>query len=1043
MQKELGITNIDWTQKTKAFTTPSRNISASQCGSNSTGRRVSSAKSRNSVSPNLILRSESVLGKDTLASRIVGGGVEEAGTPLRRSNRKRISPAARILRRMSRSPRMDHGLDKNMKKRLSSDLNQKQNRMNCCDDLPEQKTPHFETIGYTSISNSKANGEKTNGCSSIVNKNDRVSDNSKSNIVNDDIIPKSSHEEDSHPGDKAHFAEPPKIAQINDEIEKRRETIQDQQECEISTISRERKDLKGRIKNRKSVGDESAASAKKGERKGEKITEVIAQQGTETNFVAGRYESEERSYIQGNGGETAQECRKMTEITKGVRVRARIDEGEEPEKNPKTKSSSVAGFLFGKSKSRKKEIKANVVKTIEERDSFCIPESQEDKADNLFSPKRRCRVASKEEALNTSACADYEKSPVGERKNRAADDTRKIPQIRVFLDEKYMENKRMSRNENNTDMSTSTPVVDHLKTALAVRDATPVTDSDAKHKLIATHQHSSRDSLDGIIANLSFNDSQLMEENGNTVKDESDLFKESDIGEMSGDGGKLEDNFFTRDKHQRETSEVEKKQNVESHHIGDSISFLSKSQKDNFFRTLGSQDFDFDDPEKCLNDEVLACNKNRQQGLDVDEEGMEIEEGVMQEHFSILFSKDLVNRKAKKAKRTIASVGVDNHNQGRLTTCKAILPTKTPLNMLNNMQKFETPMYQACSEELDFGFDLSRTENKAHPETNSNVENHVNADRDGSYLSISHERIPQLKMSFRKAKETHDPAQTSLSEGEVPNLEYPSDGELDQNVCEDVDENVQRADDTLSDSFLDQAFESYLHLSSNTDESKDSIGLQGVTEDAVSEANRGNKEYSNELENNCLEDTFGELNMTPGTEALVDGLADCHYKKSQVRKSVHDDIKLTSKGRLSDDLFATPVSPAPRRRSQKECSGDRKKDDKRHNRGDKAPRPQGSKDFKISSVALTSNMVGKDNKKGDSLSNRYLNEAGTSDSGGTVSRSLCIIDVVNNGKLFECFENEWREQRTYSIALACERAPSQHIKGGIGKCEYVSFSRFK
>lgn len=1031
LQKELGITNIDWTQKTETFTTPSRNMTVSQGGSDTTRRSVSGVKSRNSISPNLILRSESVLGKNTLASRIVEGGVEESVTPMRRSKKKRISPATRVLRRMSKSPQMDLNLNRNMKKRLVGDLNEKQNRMNCSDNLPEQKTSHFETLGHTSTYNSKDSREKSNHHSSIVHKNDGINDQYKPSTVSSDIIPELSHKEKeiSHSGEKIHFSKFLKVPKINDSVEKRREVTQDQLESETSTNRRERKDLNGRIKNRRSVGEEAADSAVQERGKGEKKTEVIAQEETGKSFVTGCSELEKRGSVQNNEAEAAQEDMKRTEISKvknsveksenretakSGRVRLTTDGAEGP-KNPKKKPSSIAGFLFGKSKPRQKEIEANVKQTVDKSDSFCIPESQEDKADNLFSPKRRQRVPSKEkEAHITSVCVDLEKLPKSIPINNVVDDTGKVPLIRI-ANEKHMETNRESGRGKSTDVNTSTPVVERLKTTLAVCATTPISDS-----------------LDGIIANLSFNDSQAMEENGNTFKDESDLFRESDVSEVSEDAGKLENKICAGEKHQRETLEEEKQPNVESHLINDSIGLLSESQKDNFFRTLGSQDFDVNEPEEHLEDILLACNSNRQQVID--EEEMEIDEkgeGAVQECFSVLFSNDLV-----KKKKTIVSIGVRNQNQAKFT-CNTILTTKTPLDALNKKQKIETPMYQACSEELDFGFDLSQTENKAPPESKRNiVESHLNTNKDGSYLNISPKIIPQVepssKKSLTKQRETHDAAHISLSEDEVLNLEF---GEFDQNVCEvldeDVGENVHRGDDTLSDSFLDQAFESYLHLSSNRDELEENMGLQGVAEYAASGASGENEESSNVLEKNCLGDTFGELNMTPGTEALLDGLVDSHYKKSQCRKSVLADSKQTGKGRLSDDLFATPVSPAPRRRSQKECTGD-KKDGKRGKMEDKTHRLQEPEDSEMSSSAGPSNIVKENGKKQESVGNRYLDEGGPLDSGGTVTRSLSIINVVNNSKLFECFKNEWSEQKTYSIALACEKAPSQQTKGGIG-----------
>ncbi|XP_063592844.1 DNA polymerase theta-like [Penaeus indicus] len=1038
VQKELGITNIDWTKKTEAFTTPSRNMSLSQGGSNTTRRSVSSVKSRNSISPNLILRSELVLGKNTLASRIVEGGVEESVTPLRRSKKKQISPATRLLRRISKSPQMDLSLDRSMKKRRVVDSNEKQNRMNCSDNLPKQKTSHSETIGCTSTYNSKDNREKSNHHSSIVNKNDGINDHYKPSTVSNDIIPELSHKEKeiSHSSEKIQFS---KVPQTNDSVEKRREVTQDQQKSEASSNRRERKDLKGRIKNRRSVGEETADSALQEMGKGEKKTEIIALEETGKNFVTGCSESEKRGSVQRNEAEAAQEDTKRTEISKVKDIKDSVKEsenretaksgmvitttnaGEEP-KNPKKKPSSIAGLLFGKSKPRKKEIEAIEKQTVDESDSFCIPESQEDKADNLFSPKRRQRVPSKEkEAHITSVCVDLEKLPRNKPINNAIDDTGKTPRGNKAI-EKHIETNRESGKGKSTDVNTSTPVVERLKTTLAVRATTPISDS-----------------LDGIIANLSFNDSQAIEENGSIFKDESDLFKESDVGEVSGDAGKLEDNICAGEKHQGETLEGEKQPHVESHLINDSIGLLSESQKDNFFRTLGSQDFDVSEPEEHLEDKLLACSSNRQQELEVDEEEMEIDEkgmGVVQEHFSVLFSNDLIKKKYKEAKNAIVSVGVRNQNQAKLTACSAVLPIKTPLDVQNKKQKIETPMYQACSEELDFGFDLSRTENRAPPEAKQNINTH----KDGSYLSISSERFPQVepssKRSLTKQRETHDAAHISFSEDEVPNLEYLSDGEFDQNVCEvldeDVGENVHRGDDTLSDSFLDQAFESYLHLSSNTDESEESIGLPGATERAPSGASGENEESSNVLEKNCLGDTFGELNMTPGTEALLDGLVDCPYKKSQCRESVLLEPKQTGKGRLSDDLFATPVSPAPRRRSQKECTGDKKRDAKRGRMEDKTYRLHEPEDSEMSSSAGPSNIVKEDGKKQKSEGNNYLDEGGPSDSGGTVTRSLSIINVVNNSKLFECFKNEWSEQRTYSIALACEKAPSQQTKGGIG-----------
>lgn len=733
------------------------------------------------------------------------------------------------------------------------------------------------------------------------------------------------------------------------------------------------------------------------------------------------------------------------------------------------KISAATGLLFGKLK----EPKGNRLVT---KNTFSIPESQEDKSDNVFSPKRKqnsVKSKSGNDKLAHQSCKEND-----------------LPKVKITEPlERKSESGTEGLNDQNSSPSAGTSVSEGHRRNVAVSAVGNVTDSNPRPTTSAEVQNIEINAVINDLSDFKFDDSQGFDVSSHkknssneretiSIQENINLFKDSNNIDMLDCGG----GPSGVDECSPKTNI--KRDNAQGINLPDNenIDFLSESQKNDFLMTMNSEDF--------CSESSNGLNLNDQKYQDKDTNNIESRKCKQR---SILHPNT-------KSSRQASDVTIDKHNpepdnidiiistsEARVKACipkrklkdsfknlqsKKSLFDKTVLlqeplleqdvnlddlqrsaRALNSELGTNTVVYEACSED----FDLESNYNLSPDRVLTDSERRKSKDRnlDGSYLECLANRrglaknvcvfdqISHLEAEKTSSLSVHDDEDVGRSQ---------KVGELNKNICEIYNMELNKNTDvSISDSFLDRAFQSYFHQSCDSNE----VDSNQITlpEKKKIDTSRYLQEHSSGVlisppkregvstsKMNCFNDSFSQLDITPGTEALLQGEPKRNksvFSEDNILAQGKDDNPRhpsghTTKCRLSDDMFASPVSPdsgLPNRNQRVE--------DRQESNFDVLQMPT-----ERESSAYQQDNVFPEDKADNYNQNKAGKEHFIGTSQGikdkdippdTSSNSFCVIDVVNDSTLFEIFLKEWDEHDIYSVALACEKAPAQPTHGGIGK----------
>ncbi|XP_068203491.1 DNA polymerase theta isoform X2 [Palaemon carinicauda] len=607
--------------------------------------------------------------------------------------------------------------------------------------------------------------------------------------------------------------------------------------------------------------------------------------------------------------------------------------------------TTVSGILFGENKSKADSELAKVKPT-----SFYVSESQDDGI-NVFSRKRKTKVKESVQMKNNcinSNCDDVnnvlpnqEKVDLGvrtENENKKTTNPSTSTKQRNHSHKEILSQKRRRGSEHLSpevfeENYNSQRTLKRAKLMIN-SSSTPITGTDEKFMRETSFKVHEEFSTMNCEADLSFKDTERCDINVVAKLDcdlkekrdrGSDLFRDSSF-EKSGEGPRM----------------------------SGGIDFLSESQKEAFLMTMNSEDFDSESrrfehsrDEKQCNESCfdIACSKRSYEALLNSEPrkttGQLISSGMLKGSFS--FS-ETINQKC--------------------------------IEEIENVQERLLPKYHACEEDLGWDLDLSPLE-EANNEGKMNRRTSLRADGSDSEFS------DQSSSSERNSTKTRRfPRDNIYAEGVIP-------FELEQSICDLEDVNKEKInankDDSLSDSFFERAFDTYLNASSSNvfdvdDKSK-----------SPSEGGKGNtEEGQNENKTKMVEE-------------------------AKLQLSVEGEIEnISRKNRLSDDLFSSSIPLSQSGVCLQTAT-------------DEISKPN-IPNMKLPAV---------DHKKGisnnePSTSAAFDHHAACLDNSTIMSNSFCIIDVVGDAQLFDCFIKEWKDQKRFSLSLACEKPAPQVKKSGIG-----------
>ncbi|CAL4227779.1 unnamed protein product, partial [Meganyctiphanes norvegica] len=412
-----------------------------------------------------------------------------------------------------------------------------------------------------------------------------------------------------------------------------------------------------------------------------------------------------------------------------------------------------------------------------------------------------------------------------------------------------------------------------------------------------------------------------------------------------------------------------------------------------------------------------------------------------------------------------------------------------------NMRGMETPLYEACSEELDFGVDLTKSEGNLNSDSKKikgaellNNGTYICPRKDSGMFEETKNQTSDMLVLHDLNSVSDLNKNVSLLEGNnvsenesrhsrAPVSQQKSASDKTENNDNLNQENeAENGNETISDSFLEEAFESYFEMP--TQDNRSSIQkivpgnhIHDLIVDkkqhlSIAENSKVDKKPCNELATEKTTTDIGELannftfgntfacisqwNVTEalseeknhkvqiiqGDESLFCGNKDISEKKSVEKNKINPKPegsnlikKPVSKERLSHDLFAMTPSPEPRKLEllkPKEIV--KVKDQNRLNKTSEEVKNR---------VNMTETFTGTEENNASNIAERNLevneNSFNMSDSFQCSSDTLYIIDVVGNGQLFKTFIEEWSHQTVFSMSLACEKKPTQTKQGeGIG-----------
>nr|XP_053647287.1 DNA polymerase theta-like [Cherax quadricarinatus] len=1055
VQKELGIASIDWTHKSKGVTTPAKESPTLSCASYSANRRVIIGKRRNSSSPNFILQSSATRVGDSVSSVDVKSGTKGVIAPVGTVKAgKRLSPLALILRRKSKSPRITNDSEKMLLENCMQD--QINSETSVPVQLPEEQEDN--NVKYTaSIEHSHSHmevpenkGNKHNVIGLATEIIIRTSENDRKDIENVNI--------DS---DLANGNQP-----------RNEDSNNKSHDIDYYTEKKDRKNTQDMIKNETNIVDKDA-----GKNNNAQNMEIIQN----VNII------EHTEIISGN---------KLPNLCSGNN-----------NSNNSENNSSIAGLLFGRHKTKKKNME--MVNLSKGTKSFVIPESQEDKSDNIFSPKRHKNVKSNFGTLkSTNAAGKFNNEFSGinnpELRNTSYQPCEEI--IPEMKDTRAYDNISGIDEDCSKGMNTSTPIGKGCKRSNTLSAKTCITNSGTLMTSAVLQGMMAGDMTQESEPNWNVEDLQNIsiscEEEVSKVhesikrKENSDLFDESSDRDLTVKQSTHSSPIFVNATEMHLKNDIPKPSDFSKNNlyltakVNHNIqSFdLSKSLKDGLLKTMDSCDFcsgsenvsfqDVQSKESKRNYEAQTMGTFEVQKSSEEDRQEHIKRfGVHsgnfdQQHLNYTLIPDhTANLKRKlteypkvltennKKRSPHSNIFSQGFISDKLINYNIL---KVPAEAENERLCEESVIYQAYSEDFDFScFNQDKI-----------LDNEIDSCRrvqeiislDGSYL----QSVSQQKNLLRNASHETCEDRSQVNNDSSPSV-YDKEGstsqnqsveELNQNICEDLElnENTNINNETIFESFPDQAFETHLHwLSSNEDlvDGQNEAAEQGKresTSDQLKEnsSNCDKSEYKNSensltdfQDNNStgedntnvkgLGTTFTQLDITPGTEALLDGQPNENLDTTLKNDSQpHSDNQVSPvqpiESRLSSDMFSSPVSPLAIQCCKKT------NDVKSAVTTDRVNNVSLKNKLNCQGAITVGESLHSENKyeKIDPQMNSIVEDASTSNNISPMTNSFCIIDVVNDSVLFESFLREWSEQRLYAIGLACENTPAQQSKGGIG-----------
>ncbi|XP_064085840.1 uncharacterized protein LOC135200981 isoform X2 [Macrobrachium nipponense] len=898
VQKELGLSSIDWTQRQKVITTPNR-CPRPRKGSSSSKRRSSSARRKYSP-PNPLLQAESAAGINVISPMLLNRTVASAMTPLHRK-RSRSSPQT-ITSLHKKSRLMTSGTEVEKVKQNAPEA--KESTQLALESKEVVTRTNYAEIhasedGKENLHNVKS-GETTK---EVSNSNQRTP---TQLLPNEKSIFQKPHANGFSNAEKVD------VDNFQGHEYVLHEVNSDSKEFNFRSNEKERKDAKGKPKNRHWKENQSKQMSRK--------------------------DSQKENAKPPEKNEVQAEIQHCAEVNKSLN-------NQVEDSNNTVAKITARGILFGR----------NNLKTDDEfaeKDvrptSFYVSESQDDKID-VFS---RTRKAKAKKIFQIVKCEQSSNN----NDNLLNQDKKYPPDTRITDDQECIIE---IGNNQNTNSSASTNQKSHItkkihelsytedsertfkKAKIINSSSTPITDSDERLLRVTSFQGRNHLSVVNSNEDLSFegterSNSHSKQKIDSAVKEkrdrERDLFKDSSF-EKVGEGSCQPDG----------------------------IDFLSESQKEAFLMTMNSQDFDTESCRFDLSKDEKQCNESC---FDI---------ACSKRSYEALLDSEI--RKKTQQLRPIDDLGgsslTEMFNQECVEDHKKVNPCLLP-------------KYHACEEDLGWELDLSPLEDDGHRDK---VNGREILSSHGSDTEITEGQGSPLKKNDSTKPRERLPSGDMDIDGLIPL-------ELGQSICDLQDsdcEKINAGNDSLSDSFLDRAFDTYLNISSSS--------IFDVEDRSTSEGEKCSTKDDDKTENTMKTETLKLLN-------------------------VEDDMVATSrKNRLSDDLFSSSALLSQSDLCLQTTTSGLSKQNNHQPKGELTA---------IDCKKGTSVYETKSKYEPSTSSAINDDQTASSDISNVTSNSFCIIDVVGDAQLFDCFANEWKEQKRFSLSLACEKPTSHPKKGGIG-----------
>ncbi|XP_076065262.1 DNA polymerase theta [Oratosquilla oratoria] len=420
------------------------------------------------------------------------------------------------------------------------------------------------------------------------------------------------------------------------------------------------------------------------------------------------------------------------------------------------------------------------------------------------------------------------------------------------------------------------------------------------------------------------------------------------------------------------------------------------------------------------------------------------------------------------------------HSEGNVIPKYKVKETTIKRKSVSPHKRKSVSFYDVCSEKLDFGFDMTKTESRIEGVSKKIlIENEFLQPRRNILSKVSEEleagirtnetsssRNDEIVLNDRakpihckESKENQHIAGNSKDcmivqrgvesyKSAEPQPQLLNEPRADEKYgfC-----NVGSKDETLRDSFFQQAFDSCFNISCPRipgQEKNENINgftnnLECVfdkeedTKNKRSHVEAGSQEPVCVQNGNILENQggtttdFSQLCITQRTEAM---LINCEEKDR------NDNIVETS-----DCNSSTEWNPEKRGKIMREStdvpntSQERKKKKRKAVRGltkTLFPSKATSKNDKDSQEVLVPASQESPNASDHDVSQpSSIKVDSCHNLTFTVNCTLsefCIIDVASDPRLFKTFFEEWNTKEKFSVSLACEKAPERPSEGGIG-----------